>query len=421
MKTKMIFTFAFVLCVACGLLFWLDLGKEPPAETEQPAKLERSAEKVAQVVQVTQVPGLPDAKWPDGEPGADDEAISFDLEAAYYYNDTDYLLYGVSRTADGWQGKIFRMADGAEPEQLCVWPEDSLYENDCYLSGYYLSASQQLVLYNQRKHTFLVYDNVTGQAQEFAVPDSLELNREDRAFWLGDGRYLLTRFEQDPKELQRITHFINLYDEKTGMEVRLAKMNCSWCLFMPPTVQRPDRWLLLGTDSGDLLEVTLPVNSGEVKVQQRRVYAEWPTSVSWLAYKEVQPVQNVAGDYVVMCAVCEDGTHYQIVNLNGRVLGECTPDDNNGGGLLAAYGDTIYFSEHFAGDNTDACQIVACNYADNAGKIIFGTETDGLTENYPGLWNFEKGAISPDGQHLLILADDYVVNLKLAPDATAAD
>ena len=420
MKKRSIIIFALSLCLAAGGLFGLDLVQKQTVEQPPRTEPELLQESVVQIEQVTQVPGLPDDKWREGESLTEDEVWRFDLEEAYYYNDTDYLLYGVSQTADGWQGKIFRMADGAEPEQLCIWPEDSLYENDYYLSGYYLSASQQLVLYNQRLHSFLVYDNVTGQTQEFAVPDSLELNRDDQAFWLGDGRYLLTRFEQDPKELQRITHFINLYDEKTGNEVRLAKMDCPWCLFMPPTVQKPDRWLLLGT-AGDLLEVTLPANSGEVKVQQRRAYVEWPTSVPWLFYSEVQPVQNVTGDYVVLHAVCEDGSHYQIVNLSGGLLGECTFQDKQGGGLLAAYGDTIYFSEHFAGDSQDACRIVACNYADNASKIIFGTETDGLTEQYPGLWNFEKGAISSDGQHLLILADDYVVKLRLVPDATAAD
>lgn len=415
MKTKMIFTFAFVLCVACGLLFWLDLGQEPPAETEQPAKLERSAEKVAHVVQVTQVPGLPDAKWIDGEPGADDEAVSFDLEAAYYYNDTDYLLCGVSSTPAGWQGKIFRMADGAEPELLGVWPEDSLYGHDDYLSSYYLPASQTLVLYNQRQHTFLVYDNTTGQAEEFAAPAEAELKVDDQSFWLGDGRYLLTRFEQDAKELQRVTRFVNLYDEKNGTEVRLAHMATVWSLLMPPTAQEPNRWLLLGCDSGDLLELTLE-DSGEVKVQQRCAYTRWLPKVPWLYYNGVQPVQNAAGDYAVLRVGCEDGTHYQIVNLNSDKLGECMSEDNKGGGLLAAYGDTVYFSEHFAGDSPDACRIIAYNYLDNTSEIIFGTETDGLTENYPGLWNFNHGAISPDGRHLVLLADDYVVKLRLAAE-----
>lgn len=408
MKKNLIIIFIVGLCLAAGALFAMDWRQEPPAEVEQPLPKTN-----LQVAQVMQIPGLPEDKWRDGEQWADDEVWRFDLEAAYYYNDTDYLLFGVSTTRAGRQGKIFRMADEAEPEQVCVWPEDSLHEYEDYLSSYYLPDSQKLVLYNERQHTFLVYDNITGQAQEFAVPDGAGLTVDDQAFWLGGGKYLLCRFKQDPEKLQRVTRFINLYDEKTGEEVRLAKMDCAWCCFVPPTAQKPDRFMLLGT-CGELLEIEFLAD--EVKVRQRRAYAEWPPAVPWLYYNLGRPVEGAAGDYVVLRAGCEDGSHYQIVNLNGGLQGECVTSDDNGGGLLAAYGDTVYFSEYFVGNNTDACRIVAYNYADDSRQIIFGTETDGLAAAYPGLWGFGSGAIQPDGKKLLILADDYVVSLLLAAE-----
>ena len=112
MKKRLIIIFALSLCLAAGGLFGLDLVQKQTVEQPPRTEPELLQESVVQIEQVTQVPGLPDDKWREGESLTEDEVWRFDLEEAYYYNDTDYLLYGVSQTADGWQGKIFRMADG---------------------------------------------------------------------------------------------------------------------------------------------------------------------------------------------------------------------------------------------------------------------------------------------------------------------
>lgn len=376
---------------------------------KQAAEPEKAAESLA--MQVTQVAGLLADESQGEASGAEVEQAYF-----YYYNDTDYLLCGIDNTQGGRQSKLFRMAAGAEPELLLTWPEDSRYDYGDFINSYYLPDSQKLVLYNETQHDFLVYDNITGQAAEFTAPAAAGLKRDDQAFWLDDGLYICCRLEQDPKELQRVSQTVSLYDEKTGREIKLADIGNVWSYLVPPTAQKPDHFRLLGA-YGDLLEIELRPN-GEVGVWQRRCDTEWPTAVPWLHYISAMPVQKAAGDYLVLEVGCEDGRHYQIVDWTGGVLGECRREDDNGS-LLAAYGDTIYFSEYYAPGSQDACQVVAYNFVDNTREVIFGTAQDGLQELYPGLWEFKRGAISPDGSRLLLLADDYVVSLPLA--ATADD
>lgn len=369
-------------------------------------------------IDVYWVNGLPDEKWLYLEtPGSDDVVREFNFAHAYYYNDTDYLLCAHSYTRAGQQHKIVRAAAGAEPEIVCVWPENSLHEYTDFISSYYLPVTDEVVLYNQQQHRFLVYANAAGTAREMAPPVAA-----DTEIWLGGGRYLLCHVDQDEKELHRITAQISLYDQAVGTEQPLAELTNARLTFVPPDAEHPDRWLLL-SGYGELLELNLSADGGEAQVRLRSCREEWPASSDWLYYGDIQPVAG-REDCFVWQVECEDGEHYQAVDLAaGRLLGEYAASRSKGGGLIGAQGDKLYVSEYYyAMPPEDSCKIIAYDYAAGQAEQILGTARDDLHSLYPNEYYQEHstdnyfigaGAVSPDGRELLLFDAGYVISVLL--------
>lgn len=330
------------------------------------------------------------------------------LYSAYFLPGGDYLLYGDYALPEGRQGLLFRMSAADEVQQLCIWPEREFFEYTDYLQPYFLEQPGLCVLNNQTRHKFLIYSTADGSTQEAAAPAQLNLTDEDIAFWLAEGRLLLLRLQADPKEPQRVNTQVSIYDEAAGAEQVLAEFSGGLGCYLPPDEEHAS-WLLLSS-WGDLLELTFPAD-GQPQVRRRSCPEDWPTPQPWLYYYDMQRVRQADGDYLALQVSCEDGVYYQVVDLQGGEIGFCPSTDENGGGLLAAQGGKLYFSEYYV-QQEDYCRIFAWDFADGGREQLLGTAAAGLQAD--DLWGLGSGALRPDGGRLLMLSWGNIISLPLS-------
>lgn len=333
------------------------------------------------------------------------------LYGAYFLNDEEYLLYGDFAVPEGRQGLLFRL-QGEELQQLCIWPEREFFEYTDYLQPYFLAGPGVCVIVNQARHEFFLYDTADGSTSTASLPGALSLTSEDMAFWLEEGRYLLCRLQVDPEEPQRINTAISLYNANSGTEQYLTEFSGGLLDFLPPDAER-DSWLLL-SNYGELCEIACPAADGGNYSQARQYSCPelWPTAEPWLYYQAMLPVRESSGQYLALQVCCESGNYYQVVDLqpSGGLLGEYKAGDENGGGLLAAQGDKVYFSEYYV-QQEDYCRIFAWNYQTGSREQLLGTAAANLKQD--DMWGLGSGALSPAYSRLLMLSWGNVISLPL--------
>lgn len=347
---------------------------------------------------------------------SDSEGRQLIMYDAYYQGPGEWLLFGVTITAEGCQCRLFGL-QGEELQSLCRWPEEDYFSMDDWgFLSFYLAEPGLCAMYNQNQQQFCFYDVAAGSSQVVRLPESLALAEGDTAICLTDKQFLLSR------RLPDRCLSLSLYDLTTDEEqplLQAAGGRVQSCV-QPNPEERPGHWLLL-TNGGDLLELQLR-DTATAQVQALGSCQElWPPEQEPF-YNGMQLIPGTEGRRILLSVSCEENMVYQAIDwVAGQELGRCAiPQKVEEAGqriandveLLGAYGDKMFFPEYTYNEqkHSNDLRLLARDYLTGEEQEIFNN----LKQPQPRYGYYWRGFASPEGDQLLLLSRYYLWLLPLA-------